>query len=72
MSVSNLPLSQRNCKQATVWPRWKRVKLLKMCGYFSKEEMAERLGVTVDQLVSMVMRMQASYRVTKNPEDYKE
>ena len=30
-----------NDARANVWPREKRVKLLGMCGYFSKEEMAE-------------------------------
>ena len=55
-----------------VWPREKRQKLLKMCGYFSKEEMAESLGMQVAQIISMVNRMHASYRVTKNKEDYVE
>ena len=72
MSIPYLSLSQRNYKQATVWPIEKRRKLLKMCGYFTKEEMAEKLGLSVDQIVSMVMRMQASYRVTKDKEDYVE
>ena len=65
-------IEERNQKTQTVWPRAKRQKLLKMCGYFSKEEMAEKLDVKVGQIVDMVRRMQASYKVTKNKEDYVE
>tara|TARA_R110000803_G_scaffold5230_14_gene17397 strand:+ start:228 stop:446 length:219 start_codon:yes stop_codon:yes gene_type:complete len=70
MSISDLSLSQRNSKKVSLWTVEKRKKLLKMCGYFPKEEMAKRLGVTVAQLMPQVARMGASYRVTKNIEDY--
>lgn len=53
-----------------MWTLAKRKKLLSMFGYFGKVEMAQRLGVTEDQLITMVHRMGGSYRVTKNPEDY--
>ena len=71
MSISHLELSQRNCKKAKIWTVEKRRHLLSMCGYFTKEEMAERLELTVPQVISMIMRMQASYRVTKDKKDYK-
>ena len=65
-----MSIAERNQRTQTVWPREKRVKLLGMCGYFTKEEMAEKLDVKVGQIVDMVKRMQASYKVTKNKEDY--
>lgn len=67
-----MSIAERAQRAQTVWPKEKRQKLLKMCGYFTKEEMAEKLDVKVGQVVDMVKRMQASYKVTKNKEDYME
>jgi len=65
------PHIHKQKKGSQVWTEAKRRKLLGMCGYFTKEEMALELGVKVQQVLDMVGRMGASYRVTKNKEDYK-
>jgi len=62
--------THRQKKGTKVWSKERRRMLVRMSGYFTKDEMAERLGLEVSQVVEMCNRIGASHRVTKNPEDY--
>lgn len=64
--------STREVKGRHYWTREERQLLLRMCGYFPKEEMAEIIGVNISQIKDMVKRMGASYRVTKTKDAYYE
>jgi len=64
--------THRQKKGSKVWSKDKRRMLVRMSGYFNKDEMAERLGLEVSQVVEMCNRIGASHRVTKNLEDYVE
>jgi len=64
--------THRQKKGSKVWTLPKRKLLIKMSGYFTKDEMAEKLGLEVSQVVEMCNRTGASHRVTKNIEDYVE
>lgn len=73
VKVNNMSIANhKQPKGRYKWTIEKRRHLLRMCGYFNKDEMAEIIGVNVNQIKDMVKRMGASYRVTKNKADYYE